>query len=102
MRAFEFPQIGQLYSHYKGGQYRYLMTARDEASQKDIAVYQNVETRQVWTRPLEEFAAPRFTHVPPKINPYSIPSAKIARAIAHKALYGPPSAPPVPAVPANL
>jgi hypothetical protein len=59
-----FPQVGGIYEHHKGGQYRYLLAAREEATQRDVAVYQSLETNQVWTRPFEEFCAPRFVLLP--------------------------------------
>jgi hypothetical protein len=54
------PQLRQVYQHYKGGRYMALAVAKEEATGKEVVVYQGVNDSQVWTRPLEEFQPPRF------------------------------------------
>jgi len=42
---------GALYRHYKGGLYRLLMDATDEATMTQVVIYRSEETGRVWVRP---------------------------------------------------
>jgi hypothetical protein len=66
MNVEDFPRIGHLYQHYKGSEYMVLLLGKDEATQTDVVVYSELEKKQVWVRPLEEFCPPRFVVAPPK------------------------------------
>ncbi|MGI4873198.1 MAG: DUF1653 domain-containing protein [Janthinobacterium lividum] len=58
------PQQGQVYQHYKGARYMALVIAKEEATGREVVVYQGLNDSQVWTRPLDEFQPPRFKPVP--------------------------------------
>lgn len=69
---------GALYRHHKGGLYRLLMDATDEATMAQVVVYRSEETGRVWVRPLVSWRSyvhaetpdgkatriPRFERVP--------------------------------------
>lgn len=46
--------------HHKGGIYKLLHIAKNEADSSEVAVYQSLMTGEVWTRPASEFYA-KFT-----------------------------------------
>lgn len=45
----------KLYRHFKGHVYKIVCVAKDCDDLKELVVYQNVETNEVWVRNLEEF-----------------------------------------------
>ena len=47
--------IGKKYRHFKGHIYEVIAIAKDSETVKDMVVYQNVETKEVWVRPYEMF-----------------------------------------------
>jgi hypothetical protein len=44
---------GALYRHYKGGLYRRLMDATDEATMTPVVVYRSEQDGRVWVRSLD-------------------------------------------------
>lgn len=44
-----------LYQHYKGGLYRLLHEATEEATMQPVIVYQAVDGGRIWTRPKADF-----------------------------------------------
>ena len=50
--------VGGLYKHFKGHIYKVLMLAKDSEDLSMKVVYQNVETSEVWVRPLISFVSP--------------------------------------------
>ena len=54
--ALEGDQLGPgVYRHYKGGLYRFLFTATEEATKKLVVVYLSLESGRIWTRPAESW-----------------------------------------------
>ena len=49
-------QENATYRHYKGGLYKVLFEATEEATLKTVVVYQNSKGTY-WTRPIEDFLA---------------------------------------------
>lgn len=47
--------MADLYQHYKGGLYRLLHRATEEATMKPVVVYQAVDGNRVWVRSMDEF-----------------------------------------------
>ncbi len=47
--------VGEYYRHFKGHIYEVLDIAKDSETTKDVVVYRNVDTKEVWTRDYEEF-----------------------------------------------
>jgi hypothetical protein len=45
-----------LYTHYKGGKYRTILTAMDSETEKPTVVYVSLSSGEFWVRPLEMFA----------------------------------------------
>ena len=45
-------QIGRIYKHFKGHYYRVVALGKDSETCEEKVVYQNVETGDVWVRPL--------------------------------------------------
>ena len=61
-------QYGKEYKHFKGGIYKPLFNATHSETEETLIVYQNVETMQIWARPInmweeivDEKATSRFT-----------------------------------------
>ncbi len=58
----EIPKIGERYKHFKGGEYRIVMLAKDcENPKRTIVVYEQLYQNEfprgtVWIRSLEDFA----------------------------------------------
>lgn len=50
--------VGGLYKHFKGHIYKVLTLAKDSEDLSMKVVYQNIETDEVWVRPLTEFISP--------------------------------------------
>ena len=55
---------GQLYKHFKGHSYKVLMIAYDSDKYNEnnpldsrMVVYQNVESKEIWVRPYDEFVS---------------------------------------------
>ncbi len=52
-------EIGQMYKHYKGGEYKILALAKHSESLEEMVVYQNIqEPEKIWARPLDLFLQP--------------------------------------------
>ena len=51
----KYPEIGQLYHHYKGGKYRVLTLAKHTETQEDLVIYQSILFGTVYARPLTEW-----------------------------------------------
>lgn len=49
------PKSGRMYKHYKGGKYRVIMCAINEADGRTMVVYKGVSSSEVYVRPLSEF-----------------------------------------------
>lgn len=45
----------EIYQHYKGGLYRFIMTAYLESKPELMAIYISLETGVAWVRPYSEF-----------------------------------------------
>jgi uncharacterized protein len=58
LRALEHPRAGDLYDHYKGGDYRVVAVSLKEDNLEPLVTYQSLKTRQFWTRTLEVFTEP--------------------------------------------
>jgi hypothetical protein len=56
----QIPSQTPIFQHYKGGQYRLLGIGKEEATGNEVAIYQSEDGEHPWTRPVEEFAPPRF------------------------------------------
>lgn len=64
---------GRIFEHTKSGKkYLYLATGKWEADQKYVAIYQCVDTKQVWVRPVLVFIQ-RF-RVPAQV--FTMPSTR--------------------------
>ena len=50
--------VGGIYKHFKGHTYKVLTLAKNSETLEDEVVYQNIETGEVWVRPLLEFVSP--------------------------------------------
>ena len=48
-------QEKQVYLHFKGGCYFVEMLAFDSATEEEVVVYRNLDSKNVWVRPLNEF-----------------------------------------------
>ena len=48
-------KIGGLYKHFKGHVYEVIGIARDTETLKDMVVYKNVDTGELWIRGVDEF-----------------------------------------------
>lgn len=48
-----YPKVGKLYKHYKGGIYRILTLAKHSETQDTLVIYQSTEFGSVYARPLE-------------------------------------------------
>lgn len=46
---------GDLYRHFKGGPYRFLMEAQESETEEAVIVYQSVLSDLVWVRKKSEF-----------------------------------------------
>ena len=55
------PAFGSRWRHRKGGTYRVLCVALEEATKRPVVVYQADGTGLCWTRPHAEFTDGRFT-----------------------------------------
>jgi hypothetical protein len=60
---------GAFYQHYKGGCYRLLCVAKNEADGRPLAIYQSLSTGQIWARPASNF----FEKVQPPGYPAPVP-----------------------------
>lgn len=47
--------VGRKYKHFKGHIYEVLAIAKDSEDLSLKVVYKNVETEEVWVRPIDEF-----------------------------------------------
>ena len=51
-------EVGQNYTHYKGGKYTVLALAKHSESLEDLVIYQDRENpSKIWARPLEMFVS---------------------------------------------
>lgn len=50
--------VGGLYKHFKGHIYKVITIAKDSEDLKTMVVYENIDTHEVWVRPLLEFTSP--------------------------------------------
>lgn len=58
-----YPNVGDILLHKKGGYYRVLMYGMHTENQEKVIVYESLETKSVWVRPLTMFKEDRFTVV---------------------------------------
>ncbi|MEO0999849.1 MAG: DUF1653 domain-containing protein [Pseudomonadota bacterium] len=54
---------GTLWQHRKGGRYRVICVALEEATRSPVVVYAEARGEAVYTRPLEAFLDGRFTRL---------------------------------------
>ena len=59
------PTPGSRWRHRKGGLYRVVCVAMEEATKTPVVVYQAEATGLTWTRPHAEFTDGRFSSQPP-------------------------------------
>lgn len=50
--------IGELYRHKKGGRYVVLNMAKHSETLEDMVVYQSLDYKTIWVRPLNNFIEP--------------------------------------------
>lgn len=71
-KTFKRPKDGQLFRHYKGGEYEIVATGFLEDSEAPCVIYRSLEKKIVWVRTAKNFleeveyggvAKPRFTPV---------------------------------------
>ena len=48
-------KLGTIYKHFKGHLYKVLNIGKDSETLEDVVVYENIDTKEVWVRPLEMF-----------------------------------------------
>mgnify|MGYP002265473519 CR=1 FL=1 len=61
--------LGKHYVHKKtGGVYELVAYATEEATMKDVVVYQDTQARRYWTRPRDEFFDGRFELFVPAVD----------------------------------
>lgn len=49
---------GQIYKHKKGGTYRILYLAKHTETGEQMVIYQSLEYKRIWARPLDNFLEP--------------------------------------------
>ena len=60
--------IGKKYKHFKGHIYEVLAIAKDSEDLSLKVVYKNVETEEVWVRPIDEFLSKVDKNKYPEVN----------------------------------
>lgn len=48
---------GQIYRHFKGHMYKVLCIGKDSETLKEVVIYRNIDTNEVWVRPLDMFSS---------------------------------------------
>ena len=48
-------EVDKLYKHFKGHIYKIIAIAKHSETLEELVVYQNIETNDVWVRPIEMF-----------------------------------------------
>jgi hypothetical protein len=48
----EYPEIGKLYKHYKGGDYKVLSLAKHTETDEILVIYKSIQFGTVYARPL--------------------------------------------------
>ena len=48
---------GQVYRHFKGHMYKVLCIGKDSETLKEVVIYRNIDTNEVWVRPLDMFSS---------------------------------------------
>ena len=48
-------KVGGIYKHFKGHIYKVIALAKDSEDLSIKVVYENIENKEVWVRPLDEF-----------------------------------------------
>lgn len=51
-KLVEYPEMGKLYKHYKGGTYKVLTLAKHSETQEELVVYKNLGYGSIAARPL--------------------------------------------------
>lgn len=52
--VIDYPVMGRLYKHYKGGTYKVISMAKDSGN-ADVVIYRSVLFGSIHTRPLKDF-----------------------------------------------
>ena len=50
-----FPIVGRLYKHHRGGQYKIICNAQKIDNREHVVVYMNTQTYNIWVRDLCDF-----------------------------------------------
>lgn len=50
-----YPEIGFVYTHYKGGKYEVLMLAKHSETNEELVIYKSVQFGNIYARPLSMF-----------------------------------------------
>lgn len=58
LRALEHPRAGDIYDHYRGGDYRVVAVSLEEATLEPLVTYQSLKLKAFWTRTLTNFTEP--------------------------------------------
>jgi hypothetical protein len=48
-------KIGSIYEHFKGHKYKIIAIAKYSEDLSELVIYQNIETNDVWARPINMF-----------------------------------------------
>lgn len=80
------PKSGEIYQHYKGGQYKVICVARHSETSEPLVVYQSLSFKSMHIRPLnmwfQEVDAPK--NHPLRLTNSSVAAGKIERFILIK------------------
>lgn len=55
MKSINYPKVGKLYKHYKGGTYRVLTLANHADTKEILVIYQSIEFSSIYARPLNDW-----------------------------------------------
>ena len=49
--------VNKKYRHFKGHMYKVLCIGKDSETLKEVVIYRNIDTNEVWVRPLDMFSS---------------------------------------------